>query len=89
MPCPPGWGGWRLAVDAQGQPITRLVDGIPVLERGPALVETSSNAANTAGQARKSRLTEILWGQALFAGSGARLKNTLLFITFLRYFKAF
>ena len=59
-------------LDAKGQPITRLVDGVPVLERGPSLVETSSGAANTAGQARKSRLTEILWGQALLAGSGAR-----------------
>jgi Hydrazine synthase alpha subunit middle domain len=49
-----------------------LVDGIPKIVRAPALVETSSGAANTAGQARKSRLTEILWGQSLLASAAAR-----------------
>lgn len=59
-------------LDANGQPVTRLVDGVPRLQRGPALVETSSGAANSAGQARKSRLTEILWGHTLLAGADAR-----------------
>lgn len=59
-------------LDGKGQPITRLEDGVPVLVRGPGLVNTSSGAANTAGQARKSRLTEILWGQRLLAGDDAR-----------------
>jgi hypothetical protein len=45
---------------------------VPEVQRGAPLVDTSSGAANTAGQARKSRLTEILWGQTLLAGSGAR-----------------
>jgi Hydrazine synthase alpha subunit middle domain/WD40-like Beta Propeller Repeat len=53
--------------DGAGRAQSVLVDGIPVIVRGPALVETSSSAANTAGQARKSRLTEILWGQSLLA----------------------
>ncbi len=57
---------------ASGQPVTRLEDGVPMLVRGPALVETSSGAANTAGIARKSRLTEILFGDALLAGDDAR-----------------
>jgi Hydrazine synthase alpha subunit middle domain len=59
-------------LDANGRPVTRLEDGVPVVQRGAALVETSSGAMNTAGQARKSRLTEIMFGQTLLAGSGAR-----------------
>ncbi len=58
-----------------GKPVTRLRDGVPMLQRQPALVETSSGAANTAGQARKSRLTEILFGETLLAGSGARTSH--------------
>ena len=57
---------------ATGQPATRLVRGVPMIEREPPLVETSSGAARTAGQARKSRLMEILSGQTLLAGEGAR-----------------
>ncbi|MCY7314325.1 MAG: hypothetical protein LH480_01480 [Rubrivivax sp.] len=57
---------------ATGRPVTRLRDGVPEVVRQPALVETSSGAANTAGQARKSRLTEVMWGQTLFAGADAR-----------------
>ena len=59
-------------IDANGQPVTRLQDGIPMIQRGPALVEPSSGAANTAGIARKSRLTEILFGEVLLAGASAR-----------------
>ena len=56
---------------ATGQPVTRLVEGVPVVVRLTPLVETSSGAANTAGQARKSRLTEILFGETLLAGTAA------------------
>jgi hypothetical protein len=59
-------------IGANGQPQTRLVDGVPELVRGPALVVTSSGANNTAGQARKSRLTEVMFGQTLLAGTDAR-----------------
>lgn len=59
-------------LDANGRPVIVLRDGVPMLQRGPALVETSSGASNSAGQARKSRLTEILWGETLLAGSAAR-----------------
>jgi hypothetical protein len=55
-----------------GLPRTTIREGVPVIERGPALVETSSSAANTAGQARKSRLTEIMFGDTLLAGAAAR-----------------
>jgi hypothetical protein len=57
---------------ATGLPVTQIEDGVPMIVRGPALVETSSSASNSAGQARKSRLTEILFGETLLAGSGAR-----------------
>ena len=55
-----------------GRPVIRLREGVPEVVRGPSLVETSSSAANTAGQARKSRLTEVMWGQTLLAGADAR-----------------
>jgi hypothetical protein len=58
--------------DAAGNPVIRVREGVPELVRGEPLVETSSSAANTAGQARKSRLTEIMWGQTLLAGGAAR-----------------
>ncbi len=51
---------------------TRLRQGVPELLRQPPRVETSSGAAHTAGQARKSRLTEVLFGHTLLAGSTAR-----------------
>jgi hypothetical protein len=57
---------------ATGQAQVRVRDGVPELVRGASLVETSSGSTNTAGQARKSRLTEILWGQTLLAGAEAR-----------------
>jgi hypothetical protein len=59
-------------LDANGQPVTRLVDGVPEVVRGPSLVDSSSGSANSAGLARKSRLTEILSGETLLAGAAAR-----------------
>lgn len=59
-------------IGADGRPVVRVREGVPEVVRGSPLVETSSGAANTAGQARKSRLTEILWGQTLLAGAAAR-----------------
>ena len=59
-------------LDGTGQPVTRIRDGVPMLERQPPRVQSSSSAANTAGIARKSRLTEILFGHTLLAGSGPR-----------------
>ncbi len=55
---------------ATGRPQTRLVEGVPQVVRGPALVETS--AGNASGLARSSRLTEILFGEPLKAAAGAR-----------------
>lgn len=59
-------------IGADGRPVIRLREGVPEVVRGPSLVETSSGASNTAGQARKSRLTEILWGQTLLVGGDSR-----------------
>jgi hypothetical protein len=59
-------------LDANGQPVTRLVDGVPELVRGPALVNTMSGDRASAGQARKSRLTEIMFGETLLVGAEAR-----------------
>jgi Hydrazine synthase alpha subunit middle domain len=56
---------------ATGLPQFRIEDGVPMIVRGAALVETSSSFANSAGGARKSRLTEIMFGETLLAGAGA------------------
>ncbi len=58
-------------------PVTHLPkityrNGIPVLERGPALVDTMASEGDALGLSRKSRLAEILWNQQLFAGADAR-----------------
>jgi len=58
-----------------GRPVVRVREGVPEVVRGPSLVETSSGAANTACQARKSRLTEIMWGQTLKAGAATALAH--------------
>jgi Hydrazine synthase alpha subunit middle domain len=56
-------------IGANGQPVTRIEDGVAVVVRGPALVETMVN--NAMGMARSSRLTEILFGESLKAGTEA------------------
>ena len=53
-----------------GQPQTRLEEGVPMIVRGPALVETGAGGA--VGMARSSRLAEILFGETLKAGGDAR-----------------
>ncbi len=53
-----------------GQPQTRIEDGVPMLVRGAALVETRSG--NAAGMARSSRLGEIMFGELLKSDAAAR-----------------
>jgi hypothetical protein len=55
-----------------GQPRTRTRDGVVSIERGAALVNTAASEGEALGLARKSRLMEILSGQTLMAGTGAR-----------------
>jgi hypothetical protein len=57
-------------IGANGQPQTRIEDGVPVIVRGPALVEPMTN--NAMGIARSSRLTEIMFGENLKAEDAAR-----------------
>ncbi len=59
-------------VDANGNPRIRIEDGVPVIQRRGALVNSSSGAANTAGIARKSRLTEVMFGEDLLAPGTVR-----------------
>ncbi len=54
-----------------GLPRTRIEDGVPVVERGPALVSTEASEGDAVGLARKSRLTEILFGERLMTGADA------------------
>ncbi|MBI5926370.1 MAG: hypothetical protein HY836_12340 [Aquabacterium sp.] len=57
---------------ATGRARTRLRSGIPVIERGPALVNTSASEGEALGLSRASRLTEILWGKNMAADADAR-----------------
>ena len=59
-------------LDADGKPVFRIEEGVLMLQRGPALVDTSASEGEALGLARKSRVAEILWGQSLMSGSGAR-----------------
>ena len=54
-----------------GLPQFRLEEGVPVIERLPALVDTMASEGDANGLARKSRLTEIMFGETLMAGKGA------------------
>jgi hypothetical protein len=55
-----------------GLPVTQIEDGVPVIVRLPALVDTEASEGEALGLARKSRLTEILFGESLMAASDAR-----------------
>jgi hypothetical protein len=57
---------------ATGLPRTSLRDGVPMLDRAPALVENMASEGDAGGLARKSRLGEIMFGQALKAGEDSR-----------------
>lgn len=57
-------------LDGNGQPVTRIRDGVPEVVRGAALVETMAGGAE--GLTRSSRLGEILFGETLKASADAR-----------------
>ncbi len=60
-------------IDPQtGLPQTRIEEGVVVIARGAALVDTAASEGEALGLTRKSRLAEILFGQNLMAGSDAR-----------------
>jgi hypothetical protein len=55
-----------------GLPQTRIEEGVPVIERQPAMVSTMASEGDADGLARQSRLVEILWGENLKAGADTR-----------------
>ena len=55
-----------------GMPQTRVEEGVLVIERGPALVDTAASEGEALGLARKSRLIEIMSGQTLMSGADAK-----------------
>jgi Hydrazine synthase alpha subunit middle domain len=59
-------------LDASGRPVIFFDDGVPMIARLPALVNTAASEGEALGLARKSRLIEILSGQTLMSDASAR-----------------
>ncbi len=55
-----------------GLPLTTVKDGVLVIQRGPARVDTMASEGDALGLARKSRLIEILAGQNLMSAADAQ-----------------
>jgi hypothetical protein len=51
-------------LDGSGRPIIFFDDGVPMIQRQAALVNTAASEGEATGLARKSRLIEILSGQS-------------------------
>lgn len=64
-----------LLKDANGNSVLRIEEGVTVVARGPALVDTAASEGEALGLTRKSRLAEILWGQSLSSSNAARLAH--------------
>ena len=62
-------------VDANGVVQTRIEEGVTVIARGAALVDTAASEGEALGLARKSRLVEILSGQTLMASADTRVAH--------------
>jgi len=58
-------------LDASGKPVTAVEDGVLVVQRNPALVLPTGSESDVVGVARKSRLTEIMWGESLMADAAS------------------
>jgi hypothetical protein len=55
-----------------GLPVIQIREGVPEIERGPALVDNMASEGQALGLARKSRLMEILSGQSLMSDAASR-----------------
>jgi hypothetical protein len=55
-----------------GQPVLEVLDGVQVVETGPALVYSTASESQAVGLARQSRLVEILAGQTLMSSAAAQ-----------------
>jgi hypothetical protein len=62
-------------LDASGRPVIFFDDGVPMLQRQAALVNTAASEGEATGLARKSRLIEILSGQSLMSDAAARTSH--------------
>jgi hypothetical protein len=56
-----------------GQPLLTIDNGVALIRRGPARVNTMASESQALGLARTSRLVEILSGQTLMTDSAAQL----------------
>ncbi|HEX4586221.1 MAG TPA: hypothetical protein VH183_15435 [Burkholderiaceae bacterium] len=52
-------------------PVTQVQDGVLVIQRNPALVLPTGSEGDAVGIARKSRLTEIMWGESLMTDAAS------------------
>ncbi|HUD26088.1 MAG TPA: hypothetical protein VMQ45_10395 [Burkholderiaceae bacterium] len=59
-------------LNSAGQPVTQIQDGVLVVQRNPALVIPTGSEGDVVGVARKSRLTEILWGETLMSDAASQ-----------------
>ena len=59
-------------IGANGLPVTRIEEGVLVIVRGPALVDTMASEGDALGLARKSRIYEIMTGLTLLSSADAR-----------------
>ncbi len=59
-------------LDAGGAPVLQIQDGVLVVARGPALVETMASESAVIGLARSSRLAEILFGRTVMSSAAAQ-----------------
>jgi len=64
--------GDPLIDEATGLPKTHLEEGVPMIDREPAMVDTMASEGDALGMARKSRLMEILSGSTLKVSADAR-----------------
>ena len=62
-------------LDASGRPIIFFDDGVPMIQRQAALVNTAASEGEAVGLARKSRLMEILSGQDLMSDAAAKTSH--------------
>jgi hypothetical protein len=59
-------------LNASGTPVTQVEDGVLVIARNPALVIPTGSESDVIGVARKSRLTEIMWGESLMTDAASQ-----------------
>jgi hypothetical protein len=59
-------------LDSSGRPVIFFDDGVPMVQRLAALVNTAASEGEATGLARKSRLIEILSGQSLMSDDAAK-----------------